>query len=151
MDNIANTLQQSVTQLITSLITVVGIFIMMLSISPLMTLIALFTLPASIVLTLLVTRYSQKYFAQQQKYLGELNGHVEEMYSGHRIVKAFGRESDSVEKFKEINDRLYQVGWKAQFMSGVIFPALNLVNTYRLCSGLRGGGHPGGPQANRDR
>lgn len=128
MDNIANTLQQSLTQLITSVVTVVGIFIMMLSISPLMTLIAFFTLPASVVLTLLVTKYSQKYFAQQQKYLGELNGHVEEMFSGHKIVKAFGGEADSVERFKEINDRLYRVGWKAQFMSGVIFPALNFVN-----------------------
>ncbi len=128
MDNIANTLQQSLTQLITSVVTVVGIFVMMLSISPLMTLIAFFTLPASVVLTLLVTKYSQKYFAQQQKYLGELNGHVEEMFSGHKIVKAFGGEADSVERFKEINDRLYRVGWKAQFMSGVIFPALNFVN-----------------------
>lgn len=128
MDNIANTLQQSLTQLITSLVTVVGIFVMMLSISPLMTLIAFFTLPASVALTLLVTKYSQKYFAQQQKYLGELNGHVEEMYSGHKIVKVFGHESDSVEKFEAINDRLYQVGWKAQFMSGIIFPALNFVN-----------------------
>jgi len=109
-------------------VTVVGIFVMMLSISPLMTLIAFFTLPASVVLTLLVTKYSQKYFAQQQKYLGELNGHVEEMFSGHKIVKAFGGEADSVERFKEINDRLYRVGWKAQFMSGVIFPALNFVN-----------------------
>lgn len=128
MDNIANTLQQSLTQLITSVVTVVGIFIMMLSISPLMTLIAFFTLPASVVLTMLVTKYSQKYFIQQQKHLGELNGHVEEMYSGHKIVKAYGRENDSVERFKEINDRLYNVGWKAQFMSGVIFPALNFVN-----------------------
>lgn len=128
MDNIATTLQQSLTQLITSAVTLIGIFIMMLSISPLMTLIALFTLPASVLLTMRVAKYSQRYFAQQQKYLGELNGHVEEMYSGHKMVKACSHEEKSVQKFTSINDHLYQVGWKAQFTSGVLFPALNFVN-----------------------
>ncbi len=128
MDNIATTLQQSLTQLITSLITVVGILIMMLTISPLMTLIALVTLPASMLITVVVAKNSQKYFAEQQKCIGELNGHVEEMYGGHKIVKVFGHEEDSVEKFRGINERLYGVGWKAQFMSGIIFPALNFVN-----------------------
>jgi ATP-binding cassette subfamily B multidrug efflux pump len=128
MDNIANTLQQSLTQLITSLVTVIGIIIMMLSISPLMTLIAFVTLPVSVAVTARVARYSHKYFAAQQKCLGELNGHVEEMYAGHKIVKVFGHEEESVAKFKEINQRLYNVGWKAQFMSGFIFPALNFVN-----------------------
>ncbi|MGI6435550.1 MAG: ABC transporter ATP-binding protein [Syntrophomonadaceae bacterium] len=128
MDNIANTLQQSLTQLITSLVTVIGIIIMMLSISPLMTLIAFVTLPVSVAVTARVARYSHKYFAAQQKCLGELNGHVEEMYAGHKIVKVFGHEEESVAKFKEINQRLYTVGWKAQFMSGFIFPALNFVN-----------------------
>ncbi len=128
MDNIATTLQQSLTQLITSLITVIGILIMMLTISPLMTLIAVVTLPISMLITVLIAKNSQKYFAAQQKCIGELNGHVEEMYAGHKIVKVFGHEEDSIEKFKEINTRLYGVGWKAQFMSGVIFPALNFVN-----------------------
>jgi ATP-binding cassette subfamily B multidrug efflux pump len=128
MDLIATTLQQSLTQVITSFVMLVGILIMMLSISLTMTLIALFTLPASMIITATIAKNSQKFFAQQQKCLGELNGHVEEMYSGHKIVKAFGREDDSINKFREINERLYHVGWKAQFISGIIFPALNLVN-----------------------
>lgn len=128
MDNIANTLQQTLTQLITSVVTLAGILAMMLSISLLMTLIALVTLPLSALVTAVVARYSQRFFVQQQKTLGELNGHVEEMYGGHKIVKLFGHERDSVEKFKEINQRLYEVGWKAQFMSGIIFPAINFVN-----------------------
>ncbi len=128
MDNIATTLQQSMTQFITSFVTVIGIMIMMLTISPVMTLLVLFTLPASVIITAVIAKKSQKYFADQQKILGELNGHVEEMYTGHKIVKAFGREADSVAKFKEANTRLYSVGWKAQFISGIIFPALNFVN-----------------------
>ncbi len=128
MDNIATTLQQSLTQLITSVITVVGVLIMMLTISPVMTLIALVTLPVSMLITVMITKKSQIYFAAQQKCIGDLNGHVEEMYAGHKIVKVFGHEEDSIEKFKGINERLYGVGWKAQFMSGIIFPALNFVN-----------------------
>ncbi len=128
MDTIATTLQQSLTQLITSLVTVVGILIMMLSISPIMTLIALVTLPICGVLTVAIAKKSQKYFSEQQKSLGELNGHVEEMYTGHKIVKAFGHEKESIEKFKKVNEELYHVGWKAQFMSGIIMPALNFIN-----------------------
>ncbi|HZK86953.1 MAG TPA: ABC transporter transmembrane domain-containing protein, partial [Syntrophomonas sp.] len=128
MDNIATTLQQSLTQLITSLVTVIGILIMMLTISPIMTLIALVSLPVSVLITALIAKNSQKFFAAQQKTIGELNGHVEEMYSGHKIVKVFGNEEDSILKFKGINNQLYQVGWKAQFVSGIIFPALNFVN-----------------------
>lgn len=128
MDNIATTLQQSLTQLITSLVTVIGILAMMLTISPLMTLIALVSLPLSMLITVQITKRSQRYFAEQQKYVGEINGHVEEMYAGHKIVKAFGQEEASIEKFREINERLYKVGWKAQFMSGVIFPALNFIS-----------------------
>ncbi len=128
MDNIATTLQQSLTQLITSVVTVVGILIMMLTISPLMTVIALVTLPVSVLITTSITKKSQKFFVAQQKTLGQLNGHVEEMYSGHQIVKVFGHEENSVLKFKEINNQLYQVGWKAQFVSGIIFPALGFVN-----------------------
>lgn len=128
MDNIATTLQQSLTQLITSFVTIIGVLIMMLTISPVMTIITLVTLPASMFITALIAKNSQKFFAEQQKCLGELNGHVEEMYAGHKIVKVFGHEEDSIVKFKGINARLYSVGWKAQFMSGIIFPALNFVN-----------------------
>ena len=128
MDNIASTLQQSLTQLITSLVTVIGILVMMLSISPLMTLIALVSLPVSGVITTVITKNSQKYFRAQQKTIGDLNGHVEEMYGGHKIVRAFGHERDSIAKFDGINQELYQVGWKAQFISGIIFPALNFVS-----------------------
>ncbi len=128
MDTIATTLQQSLTQLITSLVTVIGILVMMLTISPVMTLIALFTLPASGIITALIARSSQKYFVDQQRILGQLNGHVEEMFGGHKIVKAFGHEQDSIVTFRGINEQLYDAGWKAQFMSGVIFPALNFVN-----------------------
>jgi ABC-type multidrug transport system fused ATPase/permease subunit len=128
MDTIATTLQQSMTQLITSVVTIVGILIMMISISPVMTLIALVTLPACGVLTMQIAKKSQKYFANQQKSLGELNGHVEEMYTGHKIVKVFGREKESIEQFKKVNEELYHAGWKDQFMSGIIMPALNFVN-----------------------
>ncbi|MBF4694983.1 ABC transporter ATP-binding protein [Fusibacter ferrireducens] len=128
METIATTLQQSLTQLIVSLVSVVGILIMMLTISPVMTLIALLTLPMSMLITVIIAKNSQKYFSKQQKTLGELNGHVEEMYTGHKIVKAFGHEEASVEKFVDINHELYDVAWKAQFMSGIVFPALNFVN-----------------------
>lgn len=128
MDNIATTLQQSLTQLITSIVTIVGILIMMISISPVMTVIALITLPACAVLTVMIAKKSQKYFANQQKSLGELNGHVEEMYTGHKIVKVFGHEKESIARFQKVNEELYHAGWKAQFMSGIIMPALNFVN-----------------------
>lgn len=127
VDNIGSTLQQSLTQSITSLVTLVGILLMMLSISPLMTLIAVVIVPLSLVVTVLIAKRSQKYFASQQKELGILNGHVEEMYTGHPIVKAFGREGESVEKFQEINQRLYEVGWKAQFISGIISPLISFI------------------------
>jgi len=128
VDNIATTLQQSLTQLITSIVTIIGIIIMMLTISPLMTLVVILTLPLYILVTALVAKRSQKYFAAQQKEIGALNGHVEEMYTGHKIVKAFGHERDSIEEFKNINDRLYNAGWKAQFISGIIMPMMRFVS-----------------------
>lgn len=128
VDNIASALQQTLTQLITSVVTIVGIVIMMLTISPVMTLIAFVTLPLSFFVTAKIARRSQKYFAEQQKELGLLNGHVEEMLTGHKIVKAFSREDVSVGKFAEINERLYNVGWKAQFVSGIIMPLMNFIN-----------------------
>ncbi|MDD3169194.1 MAG: ABC transporter ATP-binding protein [Eubacteriales bacterium] len=128
MDTIAATLQQSLTQLITAVVTLAGILIMMLTISPIMTIIALVTLPVCTVLTMSIAKKSRKYFADQQKSLGQLNGHVEEMYTGHRIVKVFGQEKESIRKFQKVNETLYHAGWKAQFISGVIMPALNFVN-----------------------
>ena len=128
VDNIANTLQQSLTQLVTSVVTIIGVIIMMLTISPTLTLVVLLTLPLYVIVTAFVARRSQKYFATQQKSLGELNGHVEEMFTGHRIVKVFGHEKDSVEKFTEINEKLYEAGWKAQFISGIIMPMMRFVS-----------------------
>ena len=128
VDNISTTLQQSLTQLITAIVTIVGIVIMMLTISPLMTLVVILTLPLYIVVTAFVAKRSQKYFAAQQKEIGELNGHVEEMYTGHKIVKSFGHENDSIQQFRAINDRLYNAGWKAQFISGVIMPMMRFVS-----------------------
>ncbi len=128
VDNISGTLQQSLTQLITSLCTIVGVIIMMLTISPIMTLIALVTLPLSFLLTAMVARRSQTHFAGQQKSLGELNGHVEEMFTGHPVVKAFGHEGRSIDEFNRINERLYDSGWKAQFVSGIMMPMMSFVN-----------------------
>ncbi|MGH4122006.1 MAG: ABC transporter ATP-binding protein [Clostridium sp.] len=128
IDNISTTLQQSLTQLITSIVTIIGVIIMMLTISPLLTLVVILTLPLYVVVTAFVAKRSQKYFAAQQKEIGALNGHVEEMYTGHKIVKAFGHEKDSIEKFKNINDRLYNSGWKAQFISGIIMPMMRFVS-----------------------
>lgn len=127
VDNIATTLQQTMTQLISSVITIIGIVIMMFTISPLMTLIALVTLPVSFMVTAAIARRSQKYFAAQQKEHGKLNGHVEEMFTGHKIVKAFGRENESVQDFNEINQRLYDAGWKSQFISGLIMPLMTFI------------------------
>lgn len=128
VDNISNTLQQSLAQFITSVVTIVGVIIMMLTISPWMTLITILTLPLSVVVVMLVASRSQKHFAGQQKSLGELNGHVEEMYTGHKVVvKAFGREEHSVEQFEKVNEELYESGWKAQFISGIIMPLMTFV------------------------
>ncbi len=128
VDTIASTLQQSLTQLITSLVTIVGVVVMMLTISPLLTAIVVVTLPLYVLVTSLVAKRSQRYFMAQQRELGQLNGHVEEMYSGHTIVKAFGHEADSIATFNTINERLYMAGWKAQFVSGIIMPLMNFVS-----------------------
>jgi ATP-binding cassette, subfamily B, multidrug efflux pump len=124
MDNISNTLQQSLAQFITSLVTVIGVIVLMLSINWILTLVTLVTLPISIGVTIIVAKRSQRYFSAQQKALGELNGHVEEMFTGHRIVKAFGRERQSIEAFDAMNGDLYKAGWRAQFVSGMIFPLM---------------------------
>jgi ATP-binding cassette subfamily B protein len=128
IDNISATLQQSLTQLITSVCTILGVLAMMLTISPLLTLITLVTLPISFLATANIARLSQRNFSAQQKELGELNGHVEEMYTGHKIVKAFGREAESIGRFDRINARLYNAAWRAQFVSGIIMPVMNFIN-----------------------
>lgn len=128
IDTIANTLQQSLTQIITSVISIIGYIIMMLTISPILTLIVIATLPLYIVATAGIAKKSQKFFAKQQKEIGLLSGHVEEMYAGHKIVKAFGKEKDSIEEFETINERLQNAGWKAQFVSGIMFPCMNFVS-----------------------
>ncbi|MBY0009349.1 ABC transporter ATP-binding protein [Paenibacillus typhae] len=127
VDNISTTLQQSLTQLITSIVTIIGVIIMMLTISPWLTLITIITLPLSFVVIMAITKRSQGYFIGQQKSLGQLNGHVEEMYTGHRIVKAFGRERQSLSEFNKINDDLYSSGWRSQFMSGMIMPLMMFI------------------------
>lgn len=128
IDTIGSTLQQSLTQIITSVITIAGYIIMMLTISPFLTLIIMATLPLYIAATAIIAKKSQKYFAAQQKELGALSGHVEEMYTGHSIVKVFNRERDAIAKFEAINNRLYRAGWQAQFVSGIIHPLMNFIS-----------------------
>ncbi|MFC0335064.1 ABC transporter ATP-binding protein [Paenibacillus sepulcri] len=127
VDNISSTLQQSLTQLITSIVTLIGVIVMMLTISPVMTLITIITLPLSFLAIRMIAKRSQLYFKGQQKSLGELNGHVEEMYTGHPIVKAFGHEEKSMQHFTKVNNELYASGWRAQFISGMIMPIMSFI------------------------
>ena len=127
VDTLAQNLNQSITQLVTSITTIIGVLVMMLSISPLMTLIALLILPVSMVLVLIVVKISQKYFKSQQEYLGHINGQVEEIYGGHNIVKAFNREERVINDFNEANDVLYKSAWKSQFFSGIMMPIMTFV------------------------
>ena len=127
VDTLGQSLNQGVTQLITSVVTVVGVLIMMLSINPLMTLITLFIVPVSIVLVKVVVGRSQRYFREQQSALGMINGQVEETFSGHTVVRAFGQEERTLEAFNDTNEHLRDVGWKAQFVSGIMQPIMNFV------------------------
>ncbi len=127
VDVINRTLSQSLSQIVTSVISVVGILIMMLTINWMMTLIAVIIIPISIVLVGIIVKYSQKYFRQQQDYLGHVNGHVEEMYSGHIVMKAFNGEKRSTDKFSELNDTLYRAAWKSRFLSGMMQPLMLVV------------------------
>ena len=127
VDTLGQSLNQSVTQLITSVATMVGVLIMMLSISPKMTLIALLILPVSLALVLVVVKFSQKYFKAQQATLGVVNGQVEEVYSGHNVIKAFNREAAVLDDFNAANDKLYESAWKSQFLSGLMQPIMNFV------------------------
>jgi len=128
VDTIATTLQQSLTQLITSVISIIGYIVMMLTISRTLTLIVIATLPLYILCTVFIAKKSQKHFANQQRELGDLSGHVEEMYTGHKIVKVFNQEGSSIGKFKDVNGKLYDASWKAQFISGIMFPFMNFIS-----------------------
>jgi ATP-binding cassette subfamily B protein len=127
IDNIANTLQQSLTQIITSVAVIVGILAMMFWISPLLAVISLMVLPVAAVATMLIARRSQKQFAAQWARTGTLNGHVEESHTGHAIVKAFGHQEDAIRRFDEENQRVYEASFKAQFISGIVMPTMNFV------------------------
>jgi ATP-binding cassette, subfamily B, multidrug efflux pump len=128
IDNIAQTLQQSLTTLITSLLTVIGVLIMMLTISPVLALISLLVVPASMVVTVLIATRSQKQFAAQWERTGTLNGHIEEMHTGHAIVKLFGHQDDAIAEFDRQNEALYQASYRAQFISGTIQPAMMFIS-----------------------
>jgi ATP-binding cassette subfamily B protein len=127
VDTVSQTLNQSLSQIVTSVTTLIGVLVMMFSISWLMTLVALVTLPLSMILISLIVRHSQRYFKQQQDYLGHVNGHIEEMYGGHIVVKAFNGEQKSIERFDRYNNVLHDAAWKSQFLSGLMFPAMNFI------------------------
>ncbi|MBA9027108.1 ABC transporter ATP-binding protein [Peribacillus huizhouensis] len=140
IDTVGSTLQQSLTQFITSIVTIIGIIIMMLSISPILTLIAIVSLPISIFAIRPILKRSQKHFADQQRTLGQLNGHIEEMYTGHQVVKAFGHEKKAGAQFDTVNEELYEAGRKAQFISGIIMPMMFFIGnlSYVLISVVGG-------------
>ena len=127
VDTLGQSLNQSATQMITSVTQMVGVLIMMLSISPLMTLVALLMLPVSVSMISLIMAKSQKYFRGQQEFLGNVNGQVEEVYSGHNIIKAFNKEEETIEAFEETNRKLYDSAWKSQFLSGMMMPIMQFV------------------------
>ena len=127
VDTLGQGLNQSITQLITSVSTMIGVLVMMLTISPLMTLITIVILPISLLLISLVVKRSQKYFKKQQEYLGNVNGQVEEVYSGHLVVQAFNKQKDSIETFDRTNQKLYESAWKSQFLSGMMQPIMMFV------------------------
>ncbi|HOO74726.1 MAG TPA: ABC transporter ATP-binding protein [Tepiditoga sp.] len=127
VDTVSQTLNQSLTQIITSITTVIGVLVMMFSISWQMTIAALCILPVSMGLIMFIIKHSQKYFKQQQESLGEINGHIEEMYGGHMVMKAFNGEEKSIDKFQNVNDKLYKSAWKSQFLSGMMQPVMAFV------------------------
>ncbi len=127
VDTVNQTLSQSLTQIITSVVTMIGVLVMMFSISWQMTLVALIIIPLSLVFVSVIVGRSQKYFKQQQDYLGHVNGHVEEMYGGHIVMKAFNGEAKSVEQFDSLNNTLYDSAWKSQFLSGMMMPVMNFI------------------------
>lgn len=140
VDTLGQSLNQSITQIITSVATMVGVLVMMLRISPLMTLIAVVILPISVAMISFVVKKSQKYFKQQQEYLGHINGQVEETYAGHTVIQAYNKEQDTIQQFSETNDTLYHSAWKSQFLSGLMQPIMMFVgNLGYACVALTGG------------
>ena len=127
VDTVNQTLNQSLTQIITSAVTMLGVLIMMLTISWQMTLISLLIVPLSLIIVTFIIRKSQKFFARQQEYLGHVNGHVEEMFGGHVVIKAFNGEAKSLQRFDQYNNALYGVAWKAQFLSGIMMPVMGFI------------------------
>ena len=127
VDTLGQSLNQSITQVITSVATLIGTLVMMLSISPLMTIISIVILPVSAFLISFVVKHSQKFFRQQQEYLGHINGQVEEVYGGHLIIKAYNKEEETVSAFRQANDVLYRSAWKSQFLSGLMMPIMQFV------------------------
>ncbi|NTU89165.1 MAG: ABC transporter ATP-binding protein [Actinobacteria bacterium] len=140
VDTLGQGLNQSVTQIITSVATMIGVLIMMLSISPLMTLIVLITLPVSVGLISFVMKKSQNYFKTQQEYLGHINGQVEETFGGHLVVKVYNKEKETVERFTETNDVLYDSAWKSQFLSGLMYPIMMFVGNLGYAAVALSGG-----------
>lgn len=140
VDTVSNTLNQSLSQIFTSFTTLIGVLIMMLSISVSMTLVSILILPLSAILISFVVKKSQKYFKEQQSFLGHVNGHVEEIYGGHNIMKAFNGEEKAVREFNELNDTLYNSAWKSQFLSGMMMPIMTFIGNigYVLVSILGG-------------
>ena len=127
VDTVTQTLNQSLSQIVTNVTMMIGVLCMMLSISPLMTLVALCILPLSILIVVNVVKRSQPFFQKQQEYLGHVNGHVEEMYGGHLVVTAFNGEEKSIEQFDDLNGQLYNSAWKSQFLGGIMMPLMNFV------------------------
>ena len=140
VDTLGQSLNQSITQIITSVATMVGVLVMMLRISPLMTLIAVAILPISVTLISLVVKKSQKYFKQQQEYLGHINGQVEETYAGHTVIQAYNKEKDMVQQFQATNDTLYHSAWKSQFLSGLMQPIMMFVGNLGYAAVALSGG-----------
>jgi len=128
IDNIGQSLQQSLTQLITSVLTIVGVLVLMFTISPILAVVSLLAVPASLAVTIVIVKRSQQQFVAQWASTGTLNGHVEEMHTGHAIVKAFGRQREAIATFDAENERLYQASYRAQFISGIIQPAMSLIS-----------------------
>ncbi len=140
IDTLGMGLNQSITQIITSVCTIIGVLVMMLTISPLMTLIALVILPVSAFLLALIVKYSQKYFCTQQEYLGHINGIVEETYGGHLIIKSYNKEEETIEQFNKTNDILYKSAWKSQFLSGMMHPVMMFVGNLGYAAVALSGG-----------
>ena len=140
VDTLGMGLNQSITQIISSICTLIGVLIMMLSISPLMTLIALVVLPVSAILMMLIVKHSQKHFRTQQEYLGHINGIVEETYGGHLIIKSYNKEKETIETFNETNNVLYKSAWKSQFLSGMMHPLMVFIGNLGYASVALSGG-----------